>query len=150
MTVHPCVPLVIWREHVDGGVLLPSLRSLNALLDPGPARRHRQQLVLGLRDFPSARQPLFEDPALRRWMQDLDRHWPFWFHFLDPQTPSLYGLMLLLCPLERTRHELQVQDRHYREFLDRHLAAMDALSRALDDPPATRIAMKEAIRHALF
>ncbi len=144
------VPLVFDREVIEAGLLTTYMRWLDALLEPPLARTHRQRLVLGFTGYERTPRPVYEDARVRQWMRDLDRHFPFWLYFLDPSSPSLLLLTLLLCPLERTTHELQLADRDYQHFLRTHLAAMDALGAALGDSPSTRSAMKEAIRHALF
>lgn len=144
------VPLVFDREVIEAGLLCTHLRWLDALLEPPLARAHRQRLVLGFTGYQHTPQPVYELPRVRQWMRDLDRHWPFWLYYLDPASPSLLLLTLVLCPLERTTHELELADADYQHFLRTHLAAMDALGAALGDPLSTRSAMKEAIRHALF
>ena len=148
-TVTP-VPLIYAREHIEAGLLSTHARWLDALLEPGPARWNRQRLVLGFSGYNGQTGQVFEEPRVRSWMRHLDHHWPFWFYFLSPDDSSLMLLTLLLCPLERTTHELHLTDRDYQHFLRTHFAAMDALSAALGDSLSTRTAMKEAIRHALL
>ena len=150
MTVCHPVPLVFSRDEIVAGLSCTHLRQLNALLAPRSAMAHRQRLVLGFVGFDTEAGPLFEEPALRAWAREIDQHWPYWFFFLDPSSPSLFLLMLLLCPLEQTMHELQINDADYQHFLRVHLAAMEAVCTSLADPPSTRTAMKESIRHALL
>ena len=150
MTVWPLVPLVFARDEIVAGLSCTHLRQLNALLAPRSAMAHRQRLVLGFVGFDTEAGPLFEEPALRAWAREIDQHWPYWFFFLAPDSQSLLLLMLLLCPLEHTTHELQVHDRDYQHFVQHHLAAMEAVCSSLADPPSTRTAMKESIRHALL
>ena len=148
MTLCRPVPLLFAREEIAAGLFTTHVRWLDALLDPPAAQRHRQRLVLGFTGFNGA--VLYEHPRVRQWMADLDAHWPYWFFFVDPHSASLWLLMLLLCPLDRTPHELEVDDVAYRQFFESHLAAMDALCGVLGDAPSTRAAMKEAVRHALL
>ena len=88
MTVCHPVPLVFSREHIEAGLVATHARWLHgAARSRASALRHRQRLVLGFTGFNGAGDPLFEQPTVRQWMRDLDRHWPFWFFFLDPHTP---------------------------------------------------------------
>ena len=150
MTCCTSVPLVFDREYIDAGLISLHMRWLDALLDPPLASRHRQCLVLGFSGYNGTSERLLENPRVRQWMHDLDQHWPFWFYFLDPTSPSLLLLTLLLCPLERTPHEWHMADGDYQHFLRTHYAAMDALSSVLGDSLSTRTAMKEAIRNAIL
>lgn len=150
MTVCHPVPLVFTRDEVCAGLSQLHLRHLDALLAPAAVRAHRQRLVLSFNGFDERNLPIYHVPALRRWIREIDQHWPYWFFFLDPSSPSLFLLMLLLCPLEQTMHELQINDADYQHFLRVHLAAMEAVCTSLADPPSTRTAMKESIRHALL
>jgi hypothetical protein len=149
MTICRPVPLVFSREEIDAGLSCTHLRWLNALLAPRSAHANRQRLVLGFSGFNGQSERLFEIPAVRAWMREIDQEWPYWFFFLDPQS-SLFLLMLLLCPLERTTYELQLHDSDYQHFVQHHLAAMEAVCTTLADPSSTRTAMKESIRHALL
>jgi len=112
MTVqhHPApvsVTLIVFPRDVvernDVAQALATLRPLAA--SPGQARAHRGAVEFVFEGFDDDARELHRIPAVRRFVQELDRQWPYWLYYGAKTGDTLAVIMLCLLDGHVARRE---------------------------------------------
>jgi hypothetical protein len=122
------------REEVEAGNISCSLLSLEKLLKPENVKRLRGKLIFCVNGYKSDPRELHQIPEVRAWMQELDRHFPHWFYFMDTGLQSTLGFVAFsLCTYEKVPEGSVIPPQELQRFLTSHYETMNILSRELGE-----------------
>jgi hypothetical protein len=69
----------------------------------------------------------YDIPEIRRYAQALDKAFPYWFYFADPQQITLKVLCLCLCRVVKVPGGSAPHKDDFKQFLYSHFAALNHL-----------------------
>jgi hypothetical protein len=131
------VGIVVNRQDVQTSDVNPTLKILNRFLqDRETVVRFRGQLDLSFEGYDEDERELHEIDAVRRFVADLDRKFPFWFYFLNLRSDALAAIFLCLCRYSRESDRMLVPDKaEWERLLAEHFVAVNWLfvNYGLDD-----------------
>lgn len=126
--------IVVAREDVESGDIDMALGTLKRIsLNKRLARNHKDKVdisIFGYRDDP---RELYEIPEVRRWVNKLDRQFPYWFFFLSKKMPGLGFITLALCDYSRRPDgKPELEKSSWARFMDAHFTAMNQICESLE------------------
>ena len=126
--VEPVV-LMISRQDVEAGDVLPAVDRLHALLaTPEAIWRYRGQMALAVNGYDDDPRELVDIAEVRTFLRELDRHWPYWTFFFNQLDGSISLLVACVCGTAYPGGGVVDIDRQkVGQFVQRGLAAMKAL-----------------------
>lgn len=81
---------------------------------------------------------LFEIPEVRRYIQQLDALWPYWFYFLSQADDSIKIIESCLCDsIEVVPGVTSIDTEQLNNCLTRHFSALNSYCEALNLPEST-------------
>lgn len=87
----------------------------------------RQRLVLGFDGYDDDPRDVYDIPAVREFVQAVDRAFPYLFYFADPDYPTLRVLALCLCRVAKSNGMSAPELDDFRAFLEGHILALNRL-----------------------
>ena len=145
------VVLMISRQDVEAGDVLPAVDRLHALLNtPEAIWRYRGQMALAVNGYNDDPRELVDIAEVRTFLRELDRHWPYWAFFFNQLDGSITLLVACLCgAFYPGGGVVEIDKEKVGQFLQRGLAAMRALFRDHDFPEAELEAMSNGVIEVL-
>lgn len=123
------VVLVISRQDVEAGDVLPAVDRLHALLaTPAAIWRYRGQMALAVNGYDDDPRELVDIAEVRTFLRELDRHWPYWAFFFNQLDGSISLLVACLCgSFYPGGGAVDIDREKVGHFVQRGLAAMKTL-----------------------
>lgn len=133
------------HREVEAGDVSKATASLYELLIPEHIRRLRRKLVFEIAGYNDDPRDLWEFPKVRKWMNDLDRQWPFWFFFMNLGRPSTLSMVTFcLCQWTKVPGGKLVEEEQLIPFVRHHMQVMLGLCSklAMDQKAMTAMAIE--------
>ncbi len=123
------VALLISRQEVEAGDVLPVVGSLLALLNtPEAIWRYRGQMALRVTGYDDDPRELVDVAEVRTFLRELDHHWPYWAFFFNQLDESIKLFAACLCgSCYSGGGVVEIDKAKLGRFLARGIAAMKAL-----------------------
>lgn len=131
---------VVERKEIERGLTGDVVDRLMRLTDEdATAERLDASLVLVIDGYDGDPRSIYAIPEVCRFMRDITSMWPFWFHFLERDTPALPGLMCILVDHhvlsgDHASARLSIDDAMLQRVGSELLEAMRAMHARLDYP----------------
>jgi hypothetical protein len=121
--------IIISKEEIENNDLSQTLKQLNYLIkDKGTLERFHQRLDIGVSGYDNDKRELFEVPEVRKYLQDLDSKFPYWFYFLNNLHRSSLHLITFSCIDSKIENgRLHYDTASLQNFLNTHFAYMNQI-----------------------
>ena len=136
------------RVEVENWDINPTLRQLNRLkTDKVSAQKYGHSLSFEINGYEDSPKSLMEIRDVQKFMEKLDKEFPYWFYFLRNSDPSLEFILFSVCPhyKESSSGKWRVQRERFSKFMAEHHAALDEMFDLAEIKEEEREMMREEI-----
>ena len=139
--------LVLSREQILAMDLQEPLTVLRQLAgNPEKAVSACGRISLVIDGYNTDSRELFEIPEVRRYIQQLDAMWPYWFFFLSQVDDSIKVIESCLCDsIEVVPGVTSIDTQQLNDCLTRHFSALNSYCEALNLPESKIEEISEGI-----
>lgn len=139
--------LVISREQILAMDLQEPLTVLRQLAgNPEKAVSACGRISLVIDGYNTDSRELFEIPEVRRYIQQLDAMWPYWFFFLSQVDDSIKVIESCLCDsIEVVPGVTSIDTEQLNDCLTRHFSALNSYCEAINLPESKIQEISEGI-----
>lgn len=126
-----CLTIIIPQDIVAEGNVLEVSLLLQPLVFDTPLREFRNLIELRFDGYNEGLNELVHVPELRKFMQLLDKHFPYWFYFINKESNTLRFITGLICDIEKVDTETRIPAIPINElvaFIGSHCSALSALN----------------------
>jgi len=126
--------IAVPRTDVESGDITYTLDALNRIRNSRVlSRKYQENIDLSIFGYDEEPRELFELPEVRRWMEKLDRNFPYWLYFLSKDSRSLAFVALCLCDysIDRQTPMIEIESKSLSTFLNKHFPAMNEICHSL-------------------
>ncbi len=145
------IDVLISRKDVENNRLEEVVRRFNVLLKPtvvGLAKQRVNVIFCGY--AADAREP-FEIEGVCRFVEEVDKRFPYWFYFLRLDVPGLRHLCYVLCQAKRfSDGKTKVAKGAMNAFLEKHLLALDYLAMEIKLSTDEHLQLRAQIQEYFF
>ena len=145
------IDILITKQDVDNNRLEEVVRRFKVLLKPavvGLAKQHVNITFCGY--AADAREP-YEIEEVARFVEEVDKYFPYWFYFMRLETSGLRDLCYVLCRARRFQDgKPKVARAAMNSFLEKHLLALDSLFNSLQLPTEEQVVLRQQIQTYFF
>ncbi len=139
--------LVFSREQIMAMDLQEPLQVLRQLAgNPEKAVAACGRISVVIDGYNADSRELFEIPEVRRYIQQLDALWPYWFFFLSQADDSIKVIESCLCDtIEVVPGVTSIDTQQLCDCLDRHFSALNSYCEAINLPESKIQEISEGI-----
>jgi len=139
--------LVFSREQIMAMDLHEPLQVLRQLAgNPEKAVAACGRISVVIDGYNADSRELFEIPEVRRYIQQLDALWPYWFFFLSQADDSIKVIESCLCDcIEVVPGVTSIDTEQLNECLTRHFSALNSYCKAINLPESKIQEISEGI-----
>ncbi len=121
--------IIISRAEVENNDLSQTLTQLNYLImDKGTLERFHQRLDIGISGYDNDKRELFEIVEVRKYLQEVDSKFPYWFYLLNNLHCSSLHLITYSCiDCKIVNGKIHYDTISMQNFLNTHFACMNQI-----------------------
>jgi hypothetical protein len=92
--------ILLERSVIEGKRLNEVLKVLSVFeRDAAAVRSAKGMLIVAFEGYETDNKELYEIETVRHFVRELDKSYPYWLHFFDKESESLFVFMMCLMPL---------------------------------------------------
>lgn len=117
------------RKDVEGNDISSALEQLNYLISKREIiQRFHQRVDIGISGYDNDSRELFEIPEIRKYLQQIDSKFPYWFYFLNNLNASSIQLIVFSCIECKIQNgRLNFDQQSMLRFLNAHFTYMNQM-----------------------
>lgn len=120
--------IVIAREDIEAGNIGRVLEIFSRFLATSKLMiKNRELLDFSVDGYNDDPRELYEIPQIRKWFEDLNEHFPYWFYFLSKRAKSLRLLATCLCSFEKASQGISLNSADLLRFIQNSFVGMNEI-----------------------
>ena len=145
------IDILISKKDVDNNRLEEVVRRFNVLLKPTVVGLAKQHVNINFCGYAADVREPFEIEQVCRFVDEVDKRFPYWFYFLRLDVSGLRDLCYVLCRAKRFNDgKAKVPKGAMNTFLEKHLLALDYLASQIKLSADEQLQLRQQVQEYFF